>query len=120
MSGVLDRHPDLQFILGHWGEFIPFYLDRLDEALPARLTRLDCTFREHLRHNVFITSSGMFSPAQLRYSVDTVGADRILYSADFPLIGNEGAAAFPTEAERSEEDRAKIAHGNAEELLGLS
>ncbi|MFI5613821.1 amidohydrolase family protein [Amycolatopsis sp. NPDC051903] len=119
LSGVLDRYPDLQFILGHWGEFIPFYLDRLDEAMPQRLTRLDRTFREYLRHNVFITPSGMFNQAKLRYCVDTVGADRILHAVDFPLIGNDGAAAFLADAALSEEDRAKIAHGNADELLGL-
>lgn len=39
LSGTLDRYPELQFILGHWGEMIPFYLDRLDEALPRTVTK---------------------------------------------------------------------------------
>jgi uncharacterized protein len=119
LAGVLDRYPDLQFILGHWGEFIPFYLDRLDDAMPQRLTRLDRTFREYFRDNVFITPSGMFSPAQLRYCVDTVGADRIIHSVDFPMIGNEGAVSFLADSDLPGEDRDKIAHGNADKLLGL-
>ncbi|WP_020663243.1 amidohydrolase family protein [Amycolatopsis benzoatilytica] len=119
LAGVLDRYPDLRFVLGHWGEFIPFYLDRLDEAMPRRLTKLDRTFREYFQRNVFITPSGMFSQAQLRYCVDTVGVDRILHAVDFPMIGNEGAAAFLAESDLSDEDKDKIAHGNADKLLGL-
>jgi predicted TIM-barrel fold metal-dependent hydrolase len=120
LAGVLDRYPDLQFILGHWGEFIPFYLDRLDEAMPQRLTKLERTFREYFQKNVFLTPSGMFSQAQLRYCVDTVGVDRIIHAVDFPLIGNEGAVPFLTGSDLSDEDKDKIAHGNADKLLNLS
>lgn len=120
LTGVLDRYPELQFVLGHWGEFVPFYLDRLDETMPRRMTGLDRTFREYFRDNVFITPSGMFSQAQLRYCVDTVGADRIIHSVDFPMLSNEGAAAFLTESHLSAEDQEKIAHGNADRLLGLT
>lgn len=119
LTGVLDRYPDLQFVLGHWGEFIPFYLDRLDEVMPRRITGLDRTFREYFRDNVFITPSGMFNQAQLRYCVDTVGADRIIHSVDFPLLGNEGAVSFLAGSHLADEDREKIAHGNADKLLGL-
>lgn len=119
LSGILDRYPELQFILGHWGEMIPFYLDRIDEALPPRITGLDRTFREYFTDNVFITPSGMFSHAQLRYCIDTVGADRILHAVDYPFIGNDDAAGFLEEATISEADKAKIAHRNAEHLLGF-
>lgn len=119
LAGVLDRHPDLQFILGHWGEFIPFYLDRLDEALPRRMTKLERTFREYFRDNVFITPSGMFSQDQLRYCVATVGIDRIIHAVDFPMIGNEGAVPFLADSDLSDADKDKLAHGNADKLLGL-
>ncbi|MEV0074091.1 MULTISPECIES: amidohydrolase family protein [unclassified Amycolatopsis] len=118
-AGVLDRFPDLQFILGHWGEMIPFYLDRIDEALPQSATGLNRTFRDYFLGNVFITPSGMFSQAQLRYCIDTVGVDRILYAVDYPFIGNEGAVAFLQDAPISDEDKEKIAHRNTERLLGL-
>ncbi|MFJ9706322.1 amidohydrolase family protein [Streptomyces sp. NPDC101234] len=120
LTGVLDRYPDLQFILGHWGEFIPFYLERLDATLPQQLTKLDRTFREYFRDNVFITPSGMFSQAQLRYCVDVVGVDRIMHSVDFPTFGgNEGAVSFLADSQLSDEDREKIAHGNADKLFDL-
>lgn len=119
LAGVLDRCPTLQFVLGHWGEFIPFYLDRLDEAMPRRMTGLDRTFREYFRDNVFITPSGMFSQAQLRYCVDTVGVDRIIHAVDFPMLGNQGAVSFLTDSHLSTEDQEKIAHRNADQLLRL-
>jgi predicted TIM-barrel fold metal-dependent hydrolase len=119
LAGVLDRYPNLQFILGHWGEFIPFYLDRLDEAMPQRLTKLERTFRDYFRDNVFITPSGMFSQDQLRYCVDTMGVDRIIHAVDFPMIGNEGAVPFLADSDLSDADKDKLAHGNADKLLGL-
>ncbi|MCB8913904.1 amidohydrolase family protein [Rhodococcus rhodochrous] len=119
LSGTLDRYPTLQFILGHRGEMVPFYLDRLDEALPQALTRLDRTIPDYVRENVYITPSGMFNHAQLQYCIETVGAERILYSVDYPFIGNDEAASFLTEANLSEEAKHQIAHQNAENLLGL-
>ena len=119
LSGTLDRHPNLQVILGHWGEMIPFYLDRLDEALPRALTGLDRTISEYVRQNVHITPSGMWNQAQLQYCVATVGVERILYSVDYPFLGNEGATAFLDQADLPEAAKAAIAHGNADRLLGL-
>ncbi|WP_405895940.1 amidohydrolase family protein [Streptomyces sp. NBC_00104] len=58
-------------------------------------------------------------PAQLRYCVDTVGVDRIIHAVDFPMIGNEGAVPFLADSDLSDEDKDKIAHGNADKLLGL-
>ncbi|EGJ75425.1 putative decarboxylase [Streptomyces sp. Tu6071] len=118
-SGVLDRYPGLQFILGHWGEMIPFYLDRVDEALPQRATGLDRSFHEYFRENVYLAPSGMWSQAQLRFCLETVPLERIVFAVDYPFIGNEGAVPFLEKAELPEADKRKIAHENAERLLGL-
>lgn len=120
LSGVFDRHPELQIVLGHWGELVPFYLDRLDEALPRTITKLGRTIGEYLRENVYVTPSGLFTQANLRYCVDVLGVDRIMFSVDYPFIGNEKAASFLAEADLSDEDREKIAHGTAEKLFALT
>ena len=46
LAGVFDRFPDLQVLLGHWGEVVLFYLDRVDGlAMQAGLpTRSRITF----------------------------------------------------------------------------
>jgi amidohydrolase family protein len=120
LSGVFDRYPDLQIILGHWGEMIPFYLDRLDEALPRRATKLDRTIGDYVRQNVYITPSGMFSQAQLRYCVDVLGTHRIMYSVDYPFIANEDAAAFLDAADLPQAAKEDTAHGTAQKLLGTT
>ncbi|MFB7085212.1 amidohydrolase family protein [Streptomyces sp. NPDC056296] len=118
-SGVFDRYPDLQIILGHWGEMIPFYLDRVDEALPQRATRLERSFSEYFRENVYIAPSGLFGQAQLQFCLETVPLERILFAVDYPFASNDGAVTFFDEADLPEQSKQKIAHENAERLLRL-
>ncbi|MGX6606741.1 amidohydrolase family protein [Micromonosporaceae bacterium Da 78-11] len=119
LAGVLDRYPTLQIVLGHWGEMIPFFLERLDEALPPVVTGLDRSFPEYLRQNVYVTPSGMFTQANLQYCVEMLGVDRIMYSVDYPFVSNEKAVDFLRRAVLSEAEREMIAHGTATRLLGL-
>lgn len=117
LSGALDRHPDLKVILGHWGEMIPFFLDRLDEMLPTKITGLERTFLEYMRHNVWVTPSGMFTQANLQYCVETIGADRIMYSVDYPFVRMDGAQEFLRDARLEDSEKEAIAHRTAEEVL---
>lgn len=119
LTGVFDRYPDLQIILGHWGEILPFYIDRMESTLPRSATGLDRTISEYFRQNAYITPSGMFNQANLQYCVDTIGIDRILYSNDYPMISLENTTAFLEAAKLSVQDKHLIAHGNAERLLHL-
>jgi predicted TIM-barrel fold metal-dependent hydrolase len=118
-TGVFDRYPDLQVILGHWGEMIPFYLDRVNEALPQRATKLERSFHEYFRQNVYIAPSGLFSQAQLQFCLETVPLERIVFAVDYPFVGNEGALPFFEQANLPQESKNKIAHENAERLLRL-
>lgn len=119
LSGVFDRHPELHVILGHWGEMVPFWMDRLDQALPPAMTGCAQPISGYLRNNVFVTPSGMWQQSHLRYCLDVLGADRIIFSVDYPFIDNQGAREFLEQADLTASDRDKIAHGNAERLLGL-
>ncbi|MFJ9381632.1 amidohydrolase family protein [Streptomyces sp. NPDC101455] len=98
---------------------MPFYFERLNEALPTKATGLERTFEQYLRENLYITPSGMWSQAQLQFCLQMVGADRIMFSVDYPFIGNEGATGFLADARITEQVKHQIAHGNAERLLGL-
>jgi hypothetical protein len=119
LSGVFDRYPGLQVILGHWGEMIPWFLDRLDEALPPRATKLERTIGEYVRQNSYYTPAGMFTEPHLRFCVDVLGTDRLIYAVDYPFVGNEGAVDFLLKADLSESVKEDIGHRNAERLLGL-
>ncbi|MBQ8833606.1 MAG: amidohydrolase [Oscillospiraceae bacterium] len=119
LSGAFEKFPNLQLIAGHWGEMVPFFLSRLDQALPQSVTKLNRTLTETFRQNVYVTPSGIFDYPQLKFCIEVLGADRIIHSVDFPFISNEGARPFIENAPISDEEKEKIAHGNAEALLGL-
>jgi predicted TIM-barrel fold metal-dependent hydrolase len=116
LGGVLDRFPGLQLILGHWGEVMLFYLERIDRmtgiANPAR------PVSEYVSSNVFVTPGGVFSERYLRWALDVVGPDRIMFATDYPYVRvpDGGSRRFLEEAEISEADREKIASGNWERL----
>ena len=119
LSGAFERFPKLQLIGGHWGEMVPFFLSRLDQALPQSVTGLGRTITETFRQNVYITPSGIFDAPQLQFCMDVVGADRIIHSVDCPFISNAGAKPFLENAPISREDKEKIAHRNAEKLFKI-
>jgi predicted TIM-barrel fold metal-dependent hydrolase len=119
LSGVFDRYPDLQVILGHWGEMVPWFLDRLDDALPRRATNLERTIGDYVRQNTYYTPSGMFTEPHLRFCLDVLGPDRMIYSVDYPFVGNDGARDFLSCADLPESTKENIAHRTAERLLGV-
>lgn len=45
LSGTFEKFPALQVISGHWGEMVPFYLQRLDDVMPPKVTGLSPGFR---------------------------------------------------------------------------
>lgn len=47
LTGAFDRHPDLQIIMGHWGETVLFYLDHV-QRLQARV-KLQRDFMDYFR-----------------------------------------------------------------------
>jgi uncharacterized protein len=119
LGGVFDRFPGLQVIIGHMGENIPFSLARADERLSPVATHLKRGVGEYLRENFYITTSGYFTDPPLLCALMVLGADRILFSVDYPFSSNARGRAFLDQAPVSEADREKIAHGNAERLLHL-
>jgi predicted TIM-barrel fold metal-dependent hydrolase len=118
LAGVFDRFPGLQIILGHWGEVILFYLERL--SVLDRAARLARPFAAYARENLYVTASGMFSEAYLQRCVEIVGIDRILFSTDYPYQYRPGrdARRFLERTRLDAEGRAKLAHLNWERLTG--
>jgi uncharacterized protein len=117
VSGLFDRFPELQVILGHWGEVVPFYLDRI--SVLDRVARLQRPIEEYFRSNVHVTPGGISSHRYLRWCLEVVGADRIMYASDFPFNREQGgsARAFLEAAPLSDHDRQQIASGNWERLV---
>jgi predicted TIM-barrel fold metal-dependent hydrolase len=118
LAGAFDRHPDLQLVLGHWGEMLLFWMDRADSL--SRIAKLERPVSEYIKTNIHITSSGMLQDRLLRHTLDFTSADRVLFSTDYPFHRPDAAAVerfFGAIADPA--DRQQIASGNAEALFGL-
>ncbi|UZJ24015.1 amidohydrolase family protein [Rhodococcus antarcticus] len=116
LRGTVDRHPDLQLVLGHWGELLLHAVERAD-SLSRGLER---GVAQVLREDVHITTSGMLTPRLRRHTLELTTVDRILPSGDHPFhrLDPASTAAFldllPEPA-----DREKGAHANAETLVAI-
>jgi predicted TIM-barrel fold metal-dependent hydrolase len=104
--------PGLQVILGHWGELVLFYAERL--AAMDRVAGLTQPIATYLRRNLYVTASGMFLPHFLERAAAIGGTDRLLFSTDFPYQYRPGrdARRFLEECGLDEEAKAEFAHGN--------
>jgi predicted TIM-barrel fold metal-dependent hydrolase len=118
VSGIFDRFPTLQLIIGHMGEAIPFMLARTARNM-AGAAKLERPLADYFLENFYITTSGMFAVQPLLCLLLVVGADRVIFSVDYPYSSSQEAQEFIESAPISSTDREKIAHLNAERLLGL-
>ena len=118
LSGVFDQYPGLKIIMGHLGESLPFSAWRIDMAL-AREGNRKSAFRDTFRSHFWITTSGNFSTPALLCSMLEMGADRILFSIDYPFVPNPPGVRWMDQVPIAPEDREKILSGNAKKLLKL-
>ncbi|MDP6429206.1 MAG: amidohydrolase family protein [Rhodospirillales bacterium] len=120
-SGLFDEFPGQQVILGHLGERIPYDMWRLDHRLgkSPRGYPLEKPMSEYLRANFHLTTSGNFSDNALRCAIGEMGAERIMFSVDYPLEDTVDAASWFDGTEMAEEDRIRIGRANAIQLFKL-
>ena len=119
LSGAFDRYPNLQLVIGHLGEALPFMLPRLDHNLPTQLTKLKRPIGDYLRENLYYTFSGFNYTPNFLDLLFQVGIDRIMFSADYPYGSMLAARNFLEQLPVSPADKNRIAHGNAERLFRM-
>ena len=118
LSGVFDAHPKLNFILGHLGEGVPFLLWRINNAF-MRPGAKTVAFGDIFRKHFYVTTSGFFSDNALKCSIAELGVDRIMFSVDYPFEVQPPGPRWLANIPVSDEDKAKIASGNAKRILKL-
>ncbi len=118
LSGVFDKYPGVQIILGHLGESLPFSLWRIDAAL-SRPGNESSSFRDTFCEHFHITTSGNFSNPALLCCVMEMGVDRIMFSVDWPFVMNSPGTAWMDDVPLCAEDKVKILNGNAKKLLRM-
>ncbi|MFF4284290.1 amidohydrolase family protein [Streptomyces sp. NPDC001739] len=118
LRGTFDRHPDLQVVLGHWGEMLLFWLDRADSL--SRIAGLQRSVSDYVRSNFHITTSGMLNPALLQHALSVTSIDRLIFSTDYPFQRptrediDSFLKHFPSDAERRQ-----FSSANAASLYGI-
>jgi 2,3-dihydroxybenzoate decarboxylase/5-carboxyvanillate decarboxylase len=124
-SGVFDHFPKLKICIGHMGEAVHFWLWRLTYMNSraqegGRSPKTQLTMDEYFRRNFVITTSGVEDPLALRYSIDKIGIDNVLWAIDYPYQPMKPAIDFMDQAPVSEEERAKLYHRNAERVFHIA
>ena len=103
----IDTVPGVNVIAAHWGGGLPFYalMPEVDEAMQR-------TFFDSA------ATGFLYRPDVYARAVDLVGAERILFGSDFPLVSQAEQMKELRAAVPAAEQLEMILGGNAQRLLG--
>jgi len=122
MCGVFDKYPNLRIVIGHMGENIPYALYRMDWMhghFNFERPKLKLTPSEYFKRNFTITTSGVNWAPALKFCIEVLGADNIMWAVDYPYQETVEATQWLNDAPISDGDKAKIFHKNAERLFKI-
>jgi len=119
-AGLFDRFPAARLALGHLGETLPFLLWRFDSRAKLYGVKLARRPSDYIRDNIVVTTSGMFSAEPLDCTIAALGADRVMFSADYPFESIDEASTFMDTVPLDERVRADICFNNAARILRLA
>ncbi len=120
LSGTLDELPSLDLMLVHGGGHLPYQCGRLDHGHRVRPEAKACRDLPSSYLRRFHYDSLTHHPRALRWLVDLVGADRVVYGSDVPFDMGGGPLADQLGEPRLDDDSlARIAHRNADRLFAL-
>lgn len=125
LSGLFDDLPEVQVILGHLGEGLPYILPRMQHRLDEqregqRGTRAKRRASAYFAQNFWLTTSGHFHTSQFLEAMEQIGQERILFSVDYPYEQMDVAARWFDELRIPRELKQQVGRDNARKLLGLN
>lgn len=125
LSGAFDAFPRLKIILGHYGEGLPFLMQRIDHPFarphirasdPEAVPNLKRTPSQYLHDNMVVTTSGNYLPAAFDCARVALGMDKILLGTDYPFEEMGECIDFLEARNLSEADKARLYWNNAATL----
>jgi 5-carboxyvanillate decarboxylase len=127
VSGVFDRFPGLQIILGHLGEALPYWLFRIDfmhdrmvaSNRYANVKSLQRKPSDYIKHSIWVTTSGMAWQPPILYCQSVLGVERVLYAMDYPYQFVPEEVRVTDELPISDADKRKLYQTNAEKVFHL-
>lgn len=106
---LATSYPGLKLICAHWGGGLPFYHLMPEVAAACRNVWYDTAASPYL-----------YDPRIYDVARALVGADRILFGTDFPLLRIARCARQVTASSLTADEQGAVLGGNAARLLGLS
>jgi len=124
-AGVFDQFPKLKICIGHMGEAIPFWIWRINfmnsrAQSIGRAPKTKLSIAEYFQRNFVVTTSGVEDPLALRYTIDKIGIDNVLWAIDYPYQPQKPAVDFMDAAPVSDAERHALYHGNAERIFHIA
>ena len=104
----ITSFPDLTIVCAHWGGGLPFY------ALMPEVKKAMA--------NVFFDTAAsplLYTPEIYNQVIQLVGADKILFGSDYPLLEQKRLVEEIKALKLVEETENLILSGNAQRLLGI-
>jgi predicted TIM-barrel fold metal-dependent hydrolase len=131
MSGAFDRFPRLRLVIGHMGESMPLQLYRFDwmqsnadgrEGLRggAPAVKLRHKISYYFKHNIWITTSGQGWEPSIKFCMDVLGPDRVIYAMDYPYQQSADEVAAYDGFDISAEHKRMLMQTNAERVFRLN
>lgn len=127
-SGVLERHPDVQFVSVESGiGWIPFFLQSLDyqqvQSTPGTIgSKFSLTPTEYFQRQMH--ACFWFEEAGVGAAIEALGDDNVLFETDYPhptcLFPDSLPLAAPTIAALPESSRRKVMSDNAARLYNIA
>ena len=123
LSGLFDDFPRLKMVLGHLGEGIPYYLQRIDTHFDYVSSQLRNSPKrlpsEYFKEHFWVSTSGMNGTPAVRFCKDVLGVDRVMFAIDYPHEFMDIEVERMDAETFSENEMNKIYHENAEKLFKL-
>ncbi len=121
-GGVLDACPDLKICLSHGGGYTCYGIGRMDRGWEGRTeARINISQPPSAYLRRFYYDCIVYTEAALRYLIDTVGVDRVVFGTDWPFdMDFDWPVSWILGLENiTQEEKEAILWKNLEGLLGL-
>ena len=121
-GGVMDACPDLKIVLGHGGGYTCYGIGRMDHGWKVRSeARVNISQPPSAYLRRFYYDCIVYTEPALRFLIDTVGADRVVFGTDWPY---DMALDWPVSwilamESLSQAEKEAILWRNLERLLGI-
>jgi uncharacterized protein len=120
MTGCFDRFPKLQIIIGHMGEGLPFYFERIVEELgEATEHSLKKPILQYFNENFWFTTSAFPRSDLLHLLLKHISVDRVMFATDYPFADMKQQTDWFRAVDLPRKAKEKIAFRNAEKLFGI-